>query len=216
MEVNKKILIIDDSAFVINLLIDILSIKYEVFSTLNGKDGIKLAKKLKPDLILLDIFMIGMNGYEVCVQLKKDTDVTDIPVVFISGATETMNEVKAFESGGADFVTKPFISKVILARIEHHIKMSKSLLEFKNLYNITLKSALDANPITGLPGNNSIKKRIEKAIIDKQKYFVFYADLDNFKSYNDKYGFAYGDKVILFTSNLFHSVAKKLSVMMFL
>lgn len=207
-EKKKEILIIDDSTDAIKVLIKVLTPEFTVYFSTDGFKGIEQAKDKKPDLILLDILMDKINGYEVCKLLKRDKETADIPVIFLTAVSESMDEAQAFSIGGADYITKPFVPVVVLARIRNHIKLTEALMELKRLYNL----ALDANPITGLPGNNSIKQAITTAIEANQEAFVFYADLDNFKAYNDDYGFANGDKVILFTSDLLQIVMKELAI----
>ena len=207
-EKKKEILIIDDSTDAIKVLIKVLTPEFTVYFSTDGFKGIEQAKDKKPDLILLDILMDKINGYEVCKLLKRDKETADIPVIFLTAVSESMDEAQAFSIGGADYITKPFVPVVVLARIRNHIKLTEALMELKRLYNI----ALDANPITGLPGNNSIKQAITNAIEANQEAFVFYADLDNFKAYNDDYGFANGDKVILFTSSLIQAVMKEFAI----
>lgn len=207
-EKKKEILIIDDSTDAIKVLIKVLTPEFTVYFSTDGFKGIEQAKDKKPDLILLDILMDKINGYEVCKLLKRDKETADIPVIFLTAVSESMDEAQAFSIGGADYITKPFVPVVVLARIRNHIKLTEALMELKRLYNI----ALDANPITGLPGNNSIEQAITKAIEANQEAFVFYADLDNFKAYNDDYGFANGDKVILFTSSLLQAVMKEFAI----
>lgn len=205
---KKEILIIDDSVDAIKILIKVLSPEYTVFFSTDGYKGIVQARGKKPDLILLDILMDKINGYDVCKILKNDSETADIPVIFLTAVSESMDEAQAFDIGGADYITKPFVPVVVRARIQNHIRLAEALKELKRLYNL----ALDANPITGLPGNNSIKNAITAAIETNQEAYIFYADLDNFKAYNDTYGFANGDKVILFTSNLLKSMMKELVV----
>lgn len=207
-EKKKEILIIDDSTDAIKVLIKVLTPEFTVYFSTDGFKGIEQAKDKKPDLILLDILMDKINGYEVCKLLKRDKETADIPVIFLTAVSESMDEAQAFSIGGADYITKPFVPVVVLARIRNHIKLTEALMELKRLYNL----ALDANPITGLPGNNSIKQAITTAIEANQEAFIFYADLDNFKAYNDDYGFANGDKVILFTSDLLQIVMKELAI----
>ncbi len=202
---KKEILIIDDSVESIKVLVGLLNNDYKVYFAKDGLKGIEVAKSKKPDLILLDIIMPGIDGYEVCKRLKLDSITTDIPVIFITAVSEAMDEAKAFEFGGADYITKPYVPIIVKARIMNHLKLAEAMSELKRMYQL----ALDANPITGMPGNNSIQKFIEKALAENKKYYVLYADLDNFKSYNDKYGFANGDKVIAYTANLFHEIKKQ-------
>jgi len=203
-----KVLIIDDSLFVIRAIKEILEPKYTVFSSNNGGDGILLAIEKQPDVILLDVIMGDMDGYETCRRLKEDELTKDIPVLFVTSATETKDEEKGFEIGASDYITKPFVPVVILARIYHHAMSYKNLKELKHLYSL----ALDANPITRLPGNNTIREHIAGLVKNQEPYYVLYGDLDNFKSYNDEYGFANGDKIILQTANLFQHVALEMKI----
>ncbi len=203
MKEKKEILIIDDTADVIRSLISLLG-EYKTFFAKSGERGLEMAIEKLPDLILLDIMMGGIDGYEVCRRLQMNLKTKDIPIIFITAVSEAMDEAKGFEVGGVDYITKPFIPIVVQARIRNQLKLSESLFELRRLY----KLALDANPITGLPGNNSIKKFIESSLTNKSPYTIFYADLDNFKAYNDVYGFAHGDEVILFTSQVFEKVAQ--------
>lgn len=206
MNKNKKeILIIDDSELVIMTLIKLLTPKYKTFFSKKAHEGIEIATKKQPDLILLDILLPELNGYEICRRLKSNPLTTNIPIIFVTAVSQATDLANAFEVGGADYITKPFVPIILEARISNQLKLSESVSELKRLY----KMALDANPITGLPGNNSIKRRVEEAIHFKENVFVFYADLDNFKSFNDKYGFAHGDKVIFFTAKLFSKIANK-------
>lgn len=205
---RKKILIIDDSVETIKILIEVLKPHYEVFFSTDGDKGVGLAQEKAPDLILLDIMMEPTDGYEVCRRLKIDVKTKNIPIIFLSAISEAMDEAKGFEFGGADFITKPFTPITVLARIKNHIKLSESMKELKRLYSL----ALDSNPITRFPGNNSIRKHIENLITEKQNRIVLYCDLDNFKAYNDKYGFANGDKVILATADLMKLIGESLEI----
>ncbi|MBF0573242.1 MAG: diguanylate cyclase, partial [Desulfamplus sp.] len=108
------------------------------------------------------------------------------------------DETKGFELGAVDYIIKPISPSILQARVKTHLKLRYTMQELKRLCNM----ALDANPLTGLPGNNSIKEVIEEAIYEKNKIGVIYTDLDNFKAFNDKYGFAMGDKVIKFTAQV--------------
>ncbi|MBF0101029.1 MAG: response regulator [Desulfobacterales bacterium] len=194
----QKILIVDDVTENIKILIELLKTDYVTFFAKNGKTALEIAKMKKPDLILLDIIMPEMDGYEVCQKLKANELTQDIPVIFISAMNEVGDEAKGLEIGAVDYITKPISQPIVKARVRNHLKLREAMQELKRLYNM----ALDANPMTGLPGNNSIASRIEKALSEKERIGVLYSDLDNFKAFNDKYGFAMGDKVILFTAQV--------------
>jgi len=118
------ILIVDDTPANLNLLTEMLKERgYRVRPVPSGKLAIQAIQNEKPDLILLDINMPEMNGYEVCAHLKEDVTLKDIPVIFISALTETMDKVKAFSAGGVDYVTKPFQFEEVHARVETHLRI---------------------------------------------------------------------------------------------
>ncbi|MBE9097428.1 response regulator [Tychonema sp. LEGE 07203] len=121
---QANILVVDDTPENLRLLAGILSEKgYRVRPVPNGKLAVSAAQKIPPDLVLLDIMMPDMDGYEVCQQLKNSESTKDIPVIFISAINDVMDKVKAFEVGGVDFITKPFQVEEVLARIETHLKI---------------------------------------------------------------------------------------------
>jgi signal transduction histidine kinase len=118
------ILVIDDNATNIGVLIDTLKTQgFETITARNGAMGIRRAQFSKPDLILLDIKMPEMDGYEVCKHLKADEQTRNIPIIFISALSETFDKVKAFTVGGVDYVTKPFQEEEVLARVKTHLML---------------------------------------------------------------------------------------------
>lgn len=196
---KNTILIVDDIPGDIHMLMEILKDDYATIPATSGKIALEKAQQFpQPDLIILDIMMPGIDGYETCKRLKKNIATCDIPIIFITSISESLGDTKAFNIGAADYVVKPFNPATVKARIKNQIKLRETHLELQRLYEI----ALDANPITGLPGNNTIRQKIEKVITSRSQYFVVYADLDNFKAYNDKYGFVLGDEIIHFTASL--------------
>jgi signal transduction histidine kinase len=121
---NANILIVDDVPANLELLSSLLTERgYDVRPTLSGAMALKSVQAAPPDLILLDINMPKMNGYEVCNRLKADETTRDIPVIFISALDETVDKIKAFGTGGLDYVTKPFQIEEVVARIETHLAL---------------------------------------------------------------------------------------------
>jgi PleD family two-component response regulator len=121
---RERILIIDDTPINVTILSAALKKHgYEVNSAANGTSGLSKVHEFRPDLILLDIMMPGINGYEVCKQLKAEPKTYDIPVIFISAMSDAIDKAKAFRVGGADYIPKPFHIEEILARVEHQINI---------------------------------------------------------------------------------------------
>jgi len=121
---KHRILIVDDSHSNLLILTDLLQNKYNVSAATNAQEALQIATGTpRPTLILLDIMMPEVDGYEVCRQLKADRHTRDIPVLFITAMNETENEVKGFALGAADYISKPFSSAIVLARVENHINL---------------------------------------------------------------------------------------------
>ena len=196
MNTKRTILAVDDSIEDLKLIINLLQDSFIVLFATDGHKAVELAFTEKPDLILLDIVMDGMDGFETCRKLKSYERTRDIPVVFLTGHTDEETEAKGFEVGAADFIAKPIRPSIIHARLKNHLHFRSTMEELRRLYSL----ALDANPMTGLPGNNSVSSAIEASLAEGGATCVMYTDIDNFKAFNDKYGFARGDEVLLFTA----------------
>ena len=119
-----RILIVDDSLLDRRLAAHICRrAGYTVYESSNGSEALALAARLAPDLVLLDIAMPDLSGYEVCTQLKQEPDTAGIPIIFISALSDSSDTVRAFEAGGVDYVPKPFRAPEVLARIRHHLAL---------------------------------------------------------------------------------------------
>lgn len=120
---NSKILIVDDTKENVDILVDSLIDNYEVYAALNGKDGLKLAQSIVPDLILLDIMMPEMSGYETIEKLKQNNITKEIPVIFISALNDISKKEKGFKLGAVDYITKPFEIIEVEERVKIHLKL---------------------------------------------------------------------------------------------
>ena len=141
---SKKILIVDDSPEAIEVLGNALPREYMRQVALSGEKAIRILETSEtlPDLILLDVMMPGMDGYEVCRHLKKNQRFRDIPVIYLSALTDTMDKVKAFEQGGVDYIEKPFQLEEIRARVDTHLKLRFFQKELE-IYNNKLKQMVE-------------------------------------------------------------------------
>jgi serine phosphatase RsbU (regulator of sigma subunit) len=121
-EEKKTVLLVDDAPSNIQVVNSILKDLYKIRIATNGAKALELAKVAPPpDLILLDVLMPGMDGYEVCTRLKVDPETKDIPVIFLTGQTETQDETRGFEVGAVDYIHKPFSPAVVKARVQTHL-----------------------------------------------------------------------------------------------
>lgn len=127
---KNNILIVDDTPENLSILRKLLTEKgYQVRPALSGEVALKAVQSQPPDLILLDIMMPGMDGYEVCSNLKAQEETSSIPVIFISALTEVEGVLKAFQAGGVDYITKPFRSEEVLARVQTHLSLQNAIHE---------------------------------------------------------------------------------------
>lgn len=134
-ETAQRILLVDDLPANLELLSGMLKGRgYETRAALSGAAALQAAKAERPDLILLDIKMPGMDGYEVCGRLKADEATRDIPVIFISALNETFDKVKAFSAGGVDYISTPFQFEEVEARVRTHLELRRQRLELQENY----------------------------------------------------------------------------------
>ncbi len=189
-QAKSRILIVDDERSNIQVLNAILQEEYDISVALNGEQALKrtLGEK-KPDLILLDVQMSGMDGFEVCRRIVSNPETQDIPVIFITAMTNEKDEEKGFALGAVDYITKPFGPAVVLARIKAH-------LELKRKRDI-LKSLSTQDGLTGLANRRRLEDFFEfqwhGCVRSGEPISVIMADIDHFKLYNDHYGHTAGD-----------------------
>lgn len=188
----ENILIIDDSIANIKMLSTILETDYNITVTKNGKDGIDKSKHMNPSLILLDVLMPEMDGFEVLVRLKEDKKTKNIPVIFITCLSDDKNEERGLSLGAVDYIVKPFNANVIRARVKNHIQLF--------LYQRTIENIAMLDGLTGIPNRRNYDLRIEtewvKAIRNQTPISLAIFDIDCFKEYNDNYGHLQGDDVL--------------------
>ncbi len=189
---RAKILIVDDIKANVRLLETHLADHYECGVAFDGEGGLKMAKQMLPDLILLDIILPDIDGYEVCKRLKSDTKTMNIPIVFLTSLNEIKDETRGLELGAVDYLVKPFRLPIIKARIKNHIelKQTRDLLE----------SLASIDGLTGIPNRRNFDRTMQKewnrAVRHETPLSLVMMDIDYFKLYNDFYGHAMGDSCL--------------------
>ncbi|MBV6511196.1 MAG: Regulator of RpoS [Ignavibacteriaceae bacterium] len=162
---GSRILIVDDAPENIDILSNALQ-SFKCIAALNGEKALKIAKGSNPpDLILLDIMMPGMDGFEVCRQLKENPDTQDIPVIFITGKTDVEDETRGLDLGATDFIPKPISTPVVYARVKNHLEFSQAKKKLKIQYE---ESVLQNKFITD---SINYAKRIQTAILPSAEDF---------------------------------------------
>lgn len=217
-----NILLIDDLPENLKLLTDLLSqLGYVVRSAVSGSRGIRSAKLKCPDIILLDINMPEMNGYQVCQALKNDPDLYNIPILFISALDEIFDKLKAFQAGGVDYITKPFQIEEVVARIEAHltikrqqqvlkieiIKRKQAEIELQKINDQLQEANHKLELLLNLDGLTQIanRRRFNDSLLfnwqhhqrEQKSLALVIIDIDYFKLYNDSYGHQGGDDCLI-------------------
>ena len=162
MNLEYKILIVDDVVENIQVAMNILKEEnYKLLFAQNGKSALELMRDNSFDIVLLDIMMPGMDGYEVCIQMKKEKALADIPVIFLTAKTDTDSMAKAFDVGGVDYIIKPFHAKELLSRTKTHLELFKA------------KQILKENNLSLVVKMEKQEKRIYTELEENQKEMIF-------------------------------------------
>ncbi len=187
---KNTILIVDDEPVNIKALELVLGEEHNLVYATTGEMALDMARsEPQPDLILMDIIMPGLDGFEVCAELKKDEKTRNIPVVFLTAKWETSEEAKGLELGAVDYIRKPFSPPIIRARIRNHLELKRNRDLLENL------STLDG--LTNIPNRRRFDEiyiqEWNRALRTKSPLSLLFIDIDHFKNYNDLYGHMAGD-----------------------
>jgi diguanylate cyclase (GGDEF)-like protein len=202
---KQTILIVDDMVTNIEILDGILSSEYEVLFATNGQDALKIASEQVPDLILLDVMMPGMDGYQVCKALKREGITQDIPVVFVTANNQEEDESRGFEEGVVDYITKPVRSSIVKARVRIHLELKR--------YRDHLKTLSTIDGLTGIANrrkfDDSLAVEWRRARRNLSPLSLIMMDIDFFKSYNDHYGHLAGDECLRKLASEINAVCRR-------
>ncbi len=191
-----RVLVVDDERNILDIIKFNLEMEgYEVTTSMEGEEALRLVHEIKPDLILCDIMMPVLDGLEVCRRLKADGRTNQIPVVMLSARTQAQDKISSIEAGADDFITKPFDFSDLVARMKINL--------------IRAKQKRDVSPLTSLPGSISIEAETKQRIAKNNLFSVLYVDIDNFKPFNDLYGFPTGDKAVRLLASIVDEAVKR-------
>lgn len=185
---GRRILVVDDDRNLRKIITTNLELAgYDVTAASSGVEAMELLEDLQPDLVLLDVMMPAMDGYETTRRIRKHPTNSHVPIILLTAKGEVEDKIAGFDAGADDYITKPFGPQEMLARVRAKIRR------------VAVDSSL--SPLTRLPGNLAIETELKGRIEKRMPFAVLYEDLDNFKAFNDVYGFTHGDEAILLVAS---------------
>ena len=193
---GESLLVVDDDPFIARLLeIELRAAGYDVRVASDGMMAMDTAQERCPDLVLADVMMPNMDGFELTRRLRQDPRTASVSIIMLTARGLSADKLEGFAIGADDYIVKPFDTPELLARIRGVLRRSRDMRA--------------QSPLTGLPGNVRIEEEIDARVEQRIPFAILYADLDNFKAYNDHYGFARGDEAIQATARLLDDAASE-------
>lgn len=204
---KATILIVDDEISNIEIMNAVLEDDYEVCFATSGQQALDTARETLPDLVLLDVLMPGIDGFEVCRRLKSDPLLADIPIIFTTGLGDTEDEMRGLSLGAIDYVTKPIQPAILRARVGNHVELKR------------LRDQLAALAVTDALTGLSNRRHLERALTTEAARLcrtgewlsVIMLDIDFFKQFNDTYGHPAGDRCIMMVAAALTRAVKRAS-----
>ncbi|KAA0581684.1 PleD family two-component system response regulator [Azospirillum sp. Sh1] len=202
---RPKILVVDDIPSNVHVLSRILKDDYDIYFATDGEKALDLVQSRMPDLVLLDIMMPGMDGFEVCRRIKDDPTTHDIPVIFISAKSEVEDETRGLEVGAIDFITKPISPPIVKARVRNHLLLKRQTDLLRSL------SFLDG--LTGIANrrrfDETMAREWRRCARSHLPLSLVILDVDHFKAYNDQYGHQAGDECLRIVAEVLAERARR-------
>lgn len=206
---TQSILVIDDSPDIHKLLsVRLKPEGHAIHRADDGQSGVARARELKPDLILLDVDMPDITGFAACAALKADPETSAIPIIFLTGSTQSFNKVQGFDAGAVDYVTKPFDPAELRARIRSALRTKR--------YQDLLAARCDLDALTGLRNRAYFDRRLREELAAAARYgrevSLVILDVDHFKRINDTHGHPFGDTVLENVGSLLNASLRETDV----
>jgi len=202
---NYKILIVEDSKLNQEVLRRILADEHTIILAQTGDEALELARNEHPDLILLDIILPGMDGFDVLTELKKSDKTRTIPVIIISAMTKPDDEVKGLTLGAVDYITKPFHEIVVKTRVDTHLRILKQMRVIEKFGFI--------DTLTNIPNRRQFDRDVirewNRGKRDQTPFSILMIDVDHFKMYNDTHGHQQGDIALVTVASAIKTSLKR-------
>lgn len=189
-----SILVVDDEANIRTILTYLLEQEgFEVRTAPSGAGAFAALAERLPDLVILDVMMPEIDGFQVLTSMRRDHRTQNVPVILLTAKGDVPHKVQGLRVGANDYLVKPFVHEELILRV-------RNMLQFT-------RNQRDANPLTGLPGNLAIEEELTRRLGRREPFGFLYIDLDNFKPFNDHYGYNRGDKMLTMLAECVQSAA---------
>jgi diguanylate cyclase (GGDEF)-like protein len=195
---GHRVLVVDDDRNLRKIIATNLELAgFTVETAADGREALTIIEDAQPDVVLLDLMMPYMDGYEVAQRIRSHAQpaIANVPIIILTAKGETDDKLRGFEAGADDYITKPFGPQELVARVRAKIRR------------VEVDSSL--SPLTRLPGNLAIEAELRRRIDAMEGFSVIYLDLDNFKAFNDVYGFTHGDEAIVLLARIMVDVVRR-------
>jgi len=192
---TETILVADDDADILRFVELNLRLEgYDVLTAADGEEALQVARDNVPSLVILDVMMPKLDGFEVCQKLRSDGRTSNMCIIMLTAKSMSADKVLGLTAGADDYISKPFDPMELVARVKTTLRRTREMRS--------------VSPLTGLPGNVQIEAEIRHRLEAGQRIAVLYADLDNFKAFNDRYGWLQGDRAITYTVTVMQEAAE--------
>ena len=193
---SEVVLVVDDDFDIARYVELNLSLEgFTVHVAHNGEEAMAKALEVRPDVVLLDVMMPGIDGYEVCRRLRGNARTSHCAIIMLTAKTLATETVLGLTAGADDYIPKPFDPPELIARVRAALRRARQLR--------------DISPLTGLPGNSEITRQVQHLLDDGEPFALVHADLNRFKALNDRYGFVRGDSAIKATADVLAEVVQR-------
>jgi len=202
---RDRVLVVDDQPGNVRVLGEVLREEYDVYFATSGEKAIEIAATSDVDLILLDVVMPGLDGFEVCRRLKSDDRTKGIPIIFVTAREEVSDETSGFDAGGVDYITKPIRPPIVRARVRTHLKL-------KHAHDL-LESLASLDGLTGIANRRRFDACLEqewkRCARGDAAFSLALVDVDHFKKFNDTHGHAKGDDCLRAVAQSLASLSRR-------
>jgi PleD family two-component response regulator len=191
---GERVLVVDDDPDIARFIeVNLRTHGFEVHLASDGVEALERVQEVVPDLVLVDVMMPRMDGFQVVDRLRSDPRTASLSIIMLTAKALTADKVLGITTGADDYIIKPFDPVELVARVKGTLRRAREMRAI--------------SPLTGLPGNARIQEELRARIAEGRPFALLYADLDNFKAYNDHYGFLRGDEALRAMARLIQGVA---------